>query len=112
MDIGKQLARGQDISIKASLVFAKRTKIAQQHFAQRVRQAIGDNGLTDAGKPVAPWTAWSGWYDYFVDLTQRSVLFWDTMRQRGNAFVEHTAEGLRPVLHFKYEIVLDARKFA
>ncbi|HEX7271420.1 MAG TPA: DUF3141 domain-containing protein, partial [Casimicrobiaceae bacterium] len=46
------------------------------------------------------------------DLTQRSVLFWDTMRQRGNAFVEHTAEGLRPVLHFKYEIVLDARKFA
>jgi len=112
MDIGKQLARGQDISIKTSLVFEKRTKIAQEHFAQRVRQAIGDNGLMDAGKPVAPWTSSSGWYDYFIDLAQRSVLFWDTLRQRGNNFVERVGEGLPPVLHFKYEMVVDARKFA
>jgi hypothetical protein len=33
------------------------------------------------------------------------------MRQRGNQFVEHERQGLPPVLHFKYEVLLDARTF-
>ncbi len=41
---------------------------------------------------------------------QRAILFWHTLRQRGNHFIEHTsAEGLKPVLHFEYETVLDGR---
>ena len=52
-----------------------------------------------------------GWYNYAVDATQRSILFWDTLRQRGNNFVENAAEGLKPVLHFDYETVLDGRSF-
>ena len=43
---------------------------------------------------------------------QRSILFWDTLRQRGNNFVEHTRQGLPPVLHFDYETVVDGRKLA
>ncbi|MDQ5941539.1 MAG: hypothetical protein QG572_352 [Pseudomonadota bacterium] len=39
------------------------------------------------------------------------MLFWETMRQRGNQFVEHQRAGLPPVLHFDYETVLDARTF-
>jgi pimeloyl-ACP methyl ester carboxylesterase len=46
-----------------------------------------------------------------VDLWQRTILFWDAMRQRGNAFVEHERAGKPPRLHFKHEVVLDARKF-
>ena len=34
------------------------------------------------------------------------------MRQRGNDFREHQKKGLPPLLHFDYETVLDARKFA
>ena len=51
------------------------------------------------------------WYSYAVDATQRSILFWDTLRQRGNNFIENTAQGLKPVLHFDYETVLDGRSF-
>jgi pimeloyl-ACP methyl ester carboxylesterase len=51
------------------------------------------------------------WADYGTDLAQRSVLFWDTLRQRGNVALEHELAGKPPVLHFDYEMVLDARKF-
>jgi pimeloyl-ACP methyl ester carboxylesterase len=44
-------------------------------------------------------------------LAERSVLFWDTLRQRGNNFIEHERAGKPPVLHFDYEMLMDARKF-
>ena len=109
MDTGKKLARSQDIATKVQVVFQKRAKVAQERFGERVRNALADN---KASVPPTPWSALTYWYDYSVDFAQRSILFWDTLRQRGNNFVAHTAEGLPPVLHFDYEIVLDARKFA
>jgi pimeloyl-ACP methyl ester carboxylesterase/tellurite resistance protein len=48
-------------------------------------------------------------FDYAVDATQRSVLFWDTLRRAGNDFLEHEREGCPPVLMFPYEILLDGR---
>ena len=30
--------------------------------------------------------------DYMIDAAQRTVLFWDVMRQRGNQYREHLAE--------------------
>jgi hypothetical protein len=50
------------------------------------------------------------WYGYAVDATQRSILFLDTMRQRGNNFVQHNQAGLPPLLHFDHETVVDGRK--
>ncbi len=47
--------------------------------------------------------------EYAVDAGQRAILFWDTMRQAGNAFVEHEAEGCPPVLFFKWDMVVDGR---
>ncbi|MGC1880998.1 MAG: DUF3141 domain-containing protein, partial [Pseudolabrys sp.] len=36
--------------------------------------------------------------EYAVDAFQRSVLFWDVMRQRGNQYREHMAETAPNVL--------------
>jgi pimeloyl-ACP methyl ester carboxylesterase len=47
--------------------------------------------------------------EYAVDAGQRVVLFWDAMRQAGNAFVEHEEEGCPPVLFFRWEMVVDGR---
>lgn len=30
--------------------------------------------------------------EYLIDAAQRSVLFWDVMRQRGNQYWEHQAQ--------------------
>jgi len=48
---------------------------------------------------------------YALDFWQRSVLFWDTLRRRANNMLEHEREGLPPLLDFKYETILDARRF-
>ncbi len=47
--------------------------------------------------------------EYAVDATQRSILFWDTMRRAGNDFVEHEKAGCPPVLVFDWDMVLDGR---
>ena len=64
-----------------------------------------------ASKPAWPWELWTDYSKYAVDLWQRTILFWDALRQRGNAFVEHERAGKPPMLHFEHEVVLDARKF-
>ncbi|RMF03052.1 MAG: DUF3141 domain-containing protein [Alphaproteobacteria bacterium] len=50
--------------------------------------------------------------EYQLDIWQRTVLFWDALRQRANNMLEHERAGLPPLLDFKYETVLDARRFA
>jgi pimeloyl-ACP methyl ester carboxylesterase len=47
--------------------------------------------------------------DYAIDGFQRSVLFWDVMRQRGNQYREHMAETAPNVLDYKAELVVDGR---
>ena len=49
-------------------------------------------------------------FEYFVDAAQRSVLFWDVMRQRGDQYREHLAEAVPHVLDYKAEPVVDGRR--
>jgi len=48
---------------------------------------------------------------YQRDVWERTVLFWDTLRQRANNMLEHERAGLPPLIDFKYETLLDARRF-
>lgn len=50
-------------------------------------------------------------YDYWIDSIQRSVLFLDVMRKRGNIYIEHSNAGMPPVLTFKYEVIMEGRTF-
>jgi len=49
--------------------------------------------------------------EYLIDAVQRGVLFMDTMRQRGNQYLEQSAKLAPHVLEFKLEVVLDGRTF-
>ncbi|RWA51429.1 poly(3-hydroxyalkanoate) synthetase [Cupriavidus sp. UYMSc13B] len=51
------------------------------------------------------------WWEYSVDLAQRWTLFVDILRQRANNMLAHEEAGLPPLLHFDYEMLLDARSF-
>ena len=112
MDATKHAGRSQDIATKVSLLYQRRVKLAQQHFSERMQKAYADNVAGLVKRPVSAAEVWTDWYRYAVDATQRSILFWDTLRERGNNFVEHTRKGLPPVLHFDYETVVDGRKLA
>jgi pimeloyl-ACP methyl ester carboxylesterase len=110
-DIAKQLVRSQDIATRVAQVMQKRMEGARQRFNDRVQAAYAEHVADLAATPKSPWEVWTDWTRYGVDFAQRSVLFWDTMRQRGNQFVEHERQGLPPVLRFEYEVLLDARTF-
>jgi len=47
--------------------------------------------------------------EYAIDATQRTVLFWDVMRQRGNQYREHMAETVPHVLSYEFELIIDGR---
>src|SRR5882672_6255807 len=47
--------------------------------------------------------------EYLVDATQRSVLFWDVMRERSNQYRDHLAQIAPNVLSFEAELVVDGR---
>ena len=47
--------------------------------------------------------------DYAIDAAQRTVLFWDVMRQRGNQYREHLAETVPNVLSYEAELIMDGR---
>ena len=51
------------------------------------------------------------WSEYMLDSMQRTILFWDILRKRGNQYMEHRTSGKPPVLTFDYEVILDGRNF-
>ncbi|MET5021036.1 DUF3141 domain-containing protein, partial [Burkholderia pseudomallei] len=61
---------------------------------------------------LTPAQAWGEATGYWTDFAQRSLLFWDTLRRRGNDWLAHEAAGKPPLIAFDYEIVADARRYA
>ncbi|MDI5921898.1 DUF3141 domain-containing protein [Halomonas sp. LR5S13] len=50
--------------------------------------------------------------DYWRDTLERSVLFMDVMRQRGNQYLEHIEKTKPNVLGFDAEVLVDGRKLS
>ena len=69
---------------------------------RQMRLSTGD--LIGSFGPFAPAM------EYAVDALERSILFWDAMRVRGNAYREHLSETVPHVLQYEPELVVDGRK--
>ncbi|MBK5549111.1 DUF3141 domain-containing protein [Pseudomonas sp. TH03] len=52
------------------------------------------------------------WQEYFTDLSQRSLLFWDTLRQRGDNTLAHERAGFPLLLKFDHETLLNGANLA
>jgi uncharacterized protein DUF3141 len=48
---------------------------------------------------------------YQRDFWERTILFWDTLRQRADNMIAHERAGKPPLLDFDYELIFDARRF-
>ncbi|MFM9916757.1 MAG: DUF3141 domain-containing protein [Rhizobacter sp.] len=61
-------------------------------------------------KPARPAaiSAWPG-FEYAVDAMERSILFLDTLRERGNHYVAHRDDGAPALLKFSHELLIDGR---
>jgi pimeloyl-ACP methyl ester carboxylesterase len=56
-----------------------------------------------------PFSIHQDYIAYLVDAGQRSVLYWDVMRRRGNHFWEYMAKETPHVLQFDYQLIMDGR---
>jgi pimeloyl-ACP methyl ester carboxylesterase len=110
-DQTSKLVRSQEIASKVGQLLSHRAKAAQARFAERLKTVAEEQMAKAAASPVMPWDLWRDGQGYAIDLAQRSILFWDTLRQRGNNYLAHERAGLPPVLHFEYETILDGRTF-
>ena len=76
---------------------------------------VGKERAAEQGRVAATLEAGANPLREFVayqrDLYERTILFWDTLRERANNMLEHERAGLPPLLDFKYETLLDARRF-
>jgi hypothetical protein len=91
-----------------SFLYQKRLQIARERFAEQLKAAHVDGGIAmKLANPAALATNWQR----LVRLRdgRRAA---DTMRQRGNNFIEHTMKGFPPVLHIKYETLSTGASFA
>ena len=85
MDTGEKLSRSVDISERITRVLQHRLQTATERFRERTQEAA--QGM----QPAA--AAWMAWPQYAIDCAQRAVIFWDTLRQRGNNYLEHVQQG-------------------
>jgi pimeloyl-ACP methyl ester carboxylesterase len=72
---------------------------------QKMLSEINDNIKGSSSK--TPTDIFTAYFEYLRDAAERQALFFDTMRKRGNVYVDHSKAGMPPVLDFKYEVVLD-----
>ena len=63
------------------------------------------------GKAAQSFSALFPVVEYMIDAAQRTVLYWDVMRQRGNQYREHIEKTAPHVLDYEVELVADGRKF-
>ena len=115
----KQFANGAN-NVEHIKKHADRTKsyvsevsgLAKTHSAalgETFREMVERQGkaFTDALQAFGANTTPSDFADYMTDFAQRSVLFLDVMRRRGNQFVEHERAGSLPVLAYEYDLIID-----
>ena len=79
---------------------------------QKAGAASEGPGQADSGGANAAVQAWGPVGEYMTDATQRTILFWDVMRQRSTQYYEQKAKAVPHVLSFDAELVLDGRTFA
>jgi pimeloyl-ACP methyl ester carboxylesterase len=109
-NLNQTIDRSLQISRSVASVFERRMRAASEAYVSRVREAR--NAYARASAPptsLNPQHAFAEWFQYGVDFAQRSVLFFDTLRQRGNNWIAHEQAGKPPVLAYKYEVLADGR---
>jgi hypothetical protein len=72
---------------------------------------LSHRNATAAVKPSPPAVSPFDILNYQRGVFERSILFFDTLRKRANAMLEHERAGLPALLNFTSETVLDARQF-
>ncbi len=106
-DLNVTIDRATQISRWVAGTLDRRLRVAQDRYR---RSAAGAQAAFYASQPLptSPFDWWQDAREYTTDAMQRMLLFWDTLRERGNNYLAHEAAGKPPLLHYPWEMVADA----
>ena len=86
-----------------------------QTWARTISSTWNFPGVSDRRPSESPASVmqnpWQVAWEYWVDAWQRTILFWDVLRQRSDQYYEQKAKAVPHVLIFDAELVLDGRTF-
>jgi Protein of unknown function (DUF3141) len=100
------------VSTEVIQLYQDRMNAAQNRFYDHVKKAYHCDVASLMATPSAALDFGTSWIQFAIEFSQRWILFWDTIRKRGNKFLEDERAGKPPVLQFQYETVVDARQFS
>ncbi|MDI4656032.1 DUF3141 domain-containing protein [Xanthobacter autotrophicus] len=88
---------------------ARHSRRIETTHSERVRGLIDDAGamVTGLHREYGMGRLAQSWLDYQRDAAERLVLTMDTLRKRGDIFLEHEAANCPPVLIYDYEVIVD-----
>jgi pimeloyl-ACP methyl ester carboxylesterase len=96
------------------LAEAATSHLSRMHdvHGQRIRQGAqqAQELLDGVNRESAKGRLMLAWVDYLRDAMERGVLTLDTLRKRGDIFLDHEEAGCPPVLVYDYEVVMDGRE--
>ncbi len=107
-DLNQTIDRAGEISRQVAGLLDRRLRAASERFARHMQVAAAHLASQPLRQPLDVWRDTVG---YAIDAAQRSLLFWDTLRQRGNDWIAHERAGKPPLLHYEWELLADARSF-
>jgi hypothetical protein len=84
------------------------------HASNHLQRETSENSLVDGPAQTRPSYSSEGenaLRAYARDFLERSILFWDTLRQRADDLIEHERQGSPPLLDFRFETIVDAGQF-
>ncbi|MCV6584069.1 MAG: DUF3141 domain-containing protein [Marinibacterium sp.] len=106
-DAGDMAATGRILSAAWD---RQTSRMVEEHGARArdAGDAVKDLGRA-FGDEMRAGTLDQSWRAYLRDAQERTVLTLDTLRRRGDIFLEHEAAGCPPVLIYDYEVIVDGR---
>jgi pimeloyl-ACP methyl ester carboxylesterase len=107
-DVHTTIDRAGTISRQVATTLDRRLRTASARYSARMQVAARDLA---ACPPRSPLEAGQDALRYAIDAMQRSLLFWDTLRERGNDWIAHERAGKPPLLHYEWELLADARTY-
>jgi pimeloyl-ACP methyl ester carboxylesterase len=111
-NLNQTIDRSIAISRNVTSMLERRLRDAFAAYHERVRRAQAVYAASGAMmRALNPSQALRDHWEYSIDFLQRSILFLDTLRERGNNWIAHEQAGKPPVLAYRYEVLADGRTF-
>ncbi|MGL4975441.1 MAG: DUF3141 domain-containing protein, partial [Bosea sp. (in: a-proteobacteria)] len=103
-------AAGSTLNITSTAASRHSKRISETHSKRGQEMIAATEALLNSLKQSqASGKLGQEWTDYLRDAGQRAVMTADTLRKRGDVFLEHEAAGCPPVLAYDYEVVMDGK---